>query len=167
MLRDLWQLWNEGRRVGWRVALAAVLRPDAPGSWQFLKYLIIGGLSVFVFMGSCALFRLVAIHGMGASYEEHRIWWNMLEIAAGFIPTNAFTYETNRRWVFVAGKHEKKKEFVLFTVAALMSLVAGEWCAYAVMTQSPGVGDFLVKIAVIAMTTLVNFSFRKLVVFAR
>jgi putative flippase GtrA len=166
MIQDLLLLRKEALRVGWGRAVAEVLRPEAGGSWQFIKYLMIGGLSVFVFMGSCALFRLLALHGLGASYEEHRVFWNLCEIAAGFIPTNAFTYETNRRWVFVAGRHEPRKEFVLFTTAALISLVAGEWCAYAVMTQTD-VSDFLVKIVVIAMTTLVNFTFRKLVVFSR
>jgi putative flippase GtrA len=166
MVEDLLLLGKEARRVGWRAALSEVLRPDAAGSWQVIKYFMIGGLSVLVFMGSCAMFRLVALDQFGASYTEHRIFWNLLEIAFGFIPTNAFTYQTNRRWVFVAGRHHPKREFLLFTIAALLSLVIGEWCAYAVMTETK-VGDLLVKMAVIAMTTLVNFSFRKLVVFAR
>jgi putative flippase GtrA len=157
-------LWGEVRSVGFRAALSQVIRPDAPGPWQLLKYLIIGGLSVVVFISCCALFRLIAIYGLGASYEEHRIFWNLLEIAAGFIPTNAFTYATNRRWVFVAGRHHPRKEFFLFTAAALLSLVVAEGSAYAFMSQT-AIGDFLVKIAVIVICTFVNFTFRKMVVF--
>jgi putative flippase GtrA len=164
MVRDVMMLWGEVRRVGWRAALGEVLRPDAPGSWQLMKYLLIGGLSVVVFISSCALFRLMAVYGIGASYEEHRVFWNLLEIAAGFIPTNAFTYATNRRWVFVAGRHQQRKEFFLFTAAAFISLVVAEGSAYAFMTHTT-VGDFLVKLAVIAICTFVNFTFRKLVVF--
>lgn len=166
MVRDVMMLWGEVRRLGWRAALSEVMRPDAGGTWQLMKYLLIGGLSVFVFIGSCALFRILAVYGLGASYEEHRVFWNLLEIGVGFIPTNAFTYATNRRWVFVAGRHHPKKEFFLFTAAAFLSLVVAEGSAYAFMTQT-AIGDFLVKLAVIAICTLVNFTFRKLVVFHR
>jgi putative flippase GtrA len=166
MIQDLIKLYSDARRRGWKFAVAEVMRPDAPASWQLLKYLVIGGLSVVVFMLSCALFRLLAVHGLGASYAEHRILWNLMEIGVGFVPTNAFTYATNRRWVFVAGRHEQKKEFFLFTAAALISLAVAEGSAYAFMTKTP-VGDFAIKLAVIAICTAVNFTFRKLVVFSR
>ena len=160
------RLYTDARSRGWSFALAEVMRPDAPGAWQLLKYLVIGGLSVVVFMVSCALFRLLAVYGLGASYTEHRVCWNLMEIGFGFIPTNAFTYATNRRWVFVAGRHEQKKEFFLFTAAALISLAVAEWSAYAFMTHTP-IGDFAIKLAVIAICTAVNFTFRKMVVFSR
>lgn len=166
MVRDLMGFCADVRSRGWRVALGEVMRPDAAGAWQLVKYLVIGGLSVVVFMISCALFRLVAVHGLGASYGEHRIFWNMLEIAVGFVPTNAFTYATNRRWVFVAGRHDQRKEFILFTTAAFLSLMVAEWSAYAFMTQT-AIGDLMVKLAVIAICTAVNFTFRKMVVFSR
>lgn len=164
MVRDIMMLFGEVRRVGCRAALSEVMRPDAPGHWQLMKYLLIGGLSVVVFISCCALFRLMAVYGLGASYEEHRIFWNLLEIAVGFVPTNAFTYATNRRWVFVAGRHHPRKEFLLFTAAAFLSLIVAEGSAYAFMTQTT-VGDFLVKLAVIVICTFVNFTFRKMVVF--
>jgi len=163
-LRDAAALWSDGRRRGFRSAFAEVLRPDAPGTWQFTKYLLIGGLSVFVFLGSCALFRWAAIHLLDASYETSRLFWNLCEITAGFIPTNAFTYSTNRRWVFVAGKHAPQKEFVLFTASAAVSFAAGQVAAWYLITYSP-VSDLLVKLGVIVISTLVNFVFRKLVVF--
>jgi putative flippase GtrA len=166
MIQDLTSLFANARTRGWKIALAEVMRPDAAGVWQLSKYLVIGGFSVVVFMLSCALFRVIAIHGLGASYTEQRIFWNLLEIGVGFVPTNAFTYATNRRWVFVAGRHDPRKEFVLFTSAAFLSLVAAEWSAYAFMTHTP-IGDFMVKLAVIAICTAVNFTFRKMVVFSR
>ncbi len=166
MIRDFLTLFANARTQGWKIALTEVMRPDAPGSWQFLKYLAIGGFSVVVFMLSCSLFRVVAIHGLGASYAEQRIWWNLFEIGVGFLPTNAFTYATNRRWVFVAGRHDPRKEFSLFTAAAFLSLVAAELSAYGFMTHTP-IGDFIVKLAVIAICTAVNFTFRKMVVFSR
>jgi hypothetical protein len=94
------------------------------------------------------------------------VFWNLLEITVGFIPTNAFTYATNRRWVFVAGKHHPRKEFLLFTAAALLSIFASEIVAYFFITHS-SIGDFLIKIAVIVVSTAVNFTFRKIVVFSR
>ena len=164
MLRDLHGFVSDMRARGWRSALAAVMRPDAPGSWQLIKYLVIGVLSVVIFMTVCALFRLLAVQVFGASYADHRVFWNLVEIAVGFVPTNAFTYATNRRWVFVAGRHHPRKEFILFSTAALLSIFAAEMCAYYFMTQSSW-GDFLIKIAVIVISTVVNFTFRKLVVF--
>lgn len=163
-LRDAAALCQDARRRGVRHALSVVLRPDAPGSWQFTKYLLIGGLSVFVFLAACALFRWAAVTLLGASYETSRLFWNLCEITAGFIPTNAFTYSTNRRWVFVAGKHAPRKEFALFTAAAAVSFAAGQLAAWYLITYSP-VGDLLVKLGVIVISTLVNFVFRKLVVF--
>lgn len=164
MLRDLHGLVNDMRARGLRSALSEVMRPDAPGTWQLIKYLVIGVMSVVIFMAVCALFRLLAINVLGASYTDHRVFWNLLEIAVGFVPTNAFTYATNRRWVFVAGRHHQRKEFILFSTAALFSIIAAEMCAYYFMTQSSW-GDFLIKIAVIVISTVVNFTFRKLVVF--
>jgi len=163
-LRDAAALWSDGRRRGFRNAFSVVLRPDAPGTWQFTKYLLIGGLSVFVFLGSCALFRLLAIHLMGASYESSRLFWNLCEITAGFVPTNAFTFSTNRRWVFASGKHAPRKEFVLFTAAAAVSFAAGQLGAWYLITYC-SVNDLLVKLGVIFISTFVNFVFRKLVVF--
>ena len=164
-LRDAAALWSDARRRGFKSAFSEILRPEAPGTWQFTKYLLIGGLSVFVFLGSCALFRWAAIHLLGASYESGRLFWNLCEITAGFVPTNAFTYSTNRRWVFVAGKHAPRKEFVLFTAAAAISFAAGQLAAWYLITHSP-VSDLLVKLGVIVISTLVNFVFRKLVVFS-
>jgi putative flippase GtrA len=166
VLRDLQELVRDIRQQGFQKALAEVMRPDAPGTWQLIKYLVIGVMSVVIFMGVCALFRLLAIHVLGASYSTHRAFWNLLEIAVGFIPTNAFTYATNRRWVFVAGKHHSQKEFFLFTAAALLSVIAAELCAYVFITHS-SIGDFLIKIAVIVVSTVVNFTFRKMIVFHR
>jgi putative flippase GtrA len=164
MLRDLHSLVNDARERGLQSAFSEVMRPDAPGTWQLIKYLVIGVLSVVIFMAVCALFRILAINVFDASYADHRVFWNLVEIAVGFVPTNAFTYATNRRWVFVAGRHHPRKEFILFSTAALFSIFAAEMCAYYFMTQSSW-GDFLIKIAVIVISTVVNFTFRKLVVF--
>jgi hypothetical protein len=51
ILRDLQGLLADMRLHGIKKSVATVMRPDAPGSWQLLKYLVIGGLSVFVFIG--------------------------------------------------------------------------------------------------------------------
>ncbi|BCU76926.1 GtrA family protein [Luteolibacter sp. LG18] len=162
-LRDTAELVSDARARGWRPALATILSPEARGSWQFTKYLAIGGTSVVVFFAVCAVFRWAAV-ALGASYGSQRLLWNLVEITVGFIPTNAFTYETNRRWVFVAGRHAPRKEFVLFTAAAAASFVAGQTAAWYLITYSH-VNDFLVKLGVIVVSTLINYAFRKFVVF--
>jgi putative flippase GtrA len=166
LLRDVCALLHDIHERGFACALRDVMRPDASGSWQFTKYLIIGGLSVLIFLLVCAIFRMLAISVMGADYASHRLFWNTLEIAVGFIPTNFFTYMTNRRWVFVDGRHHPRKEFYLFTAAAMVSIAIAEIVAYAFIQYSP-LGDFLIKLAVIAVCTIANFLFRKWVVFSR
>jgi putative flippase GtrA len=88
-----------------------------------------------------------------------------LGIAFSFVPTNYFTYVTNKKWVFVSGKHDAKKEFMLFTLAAAMSFVVCQLGAYWLI-QDGRLNDFLVSLSVIVISTFVNFVFRKCVVFA-
>ncbi len=162
--RDLLGCVSNIRERGYRYAISDVMRPDASSTWQMIKYLVIGALSVVIFMAVCALFRLIAIHAWAASYTEHRVLWNLVEIAVAFVPTNAFTYSTNRRWVFVVGRHNQGKEFILFSTGAIFSIIAAEFCAYYFITQSSW-SDLFIKIAVIVISTIVNFTFRKLIVF--
>jgi putative flippase GtrA len=99
-----------------------------------------------------------------ASYAENRLYWTMLEISFGFVPTNAFTYALNKKCVFVSGRHHPTKEFILFTLAAFLSLVVAQICVYSLVIHSQ-IDDFLIKLAVITVCTLFNFLFRKFFVF--
>ncbi len=149
---------------GWKAALGEALRPDAPGTWQVTKYLVIGVASVFVFYASYGAFRLLAEATYPGSFTTHRLIMNMAGIFVAFVPTNWFTYSTNRRWVFTGGRHARRKEFTLFTVVAASSFVASQFLVAALVLKTP-LGDFTITLSVIVLSTLINFLFRKFVVF--
>jgi len=162
--KDLLDLRQQATAIGWGGAIREVLRPDSSASWQFTKYLFIGGSSVFVFYAAYGLFRLLVEWISPGAFTEQRMLWNLLGIFVAFIPTNSFTYQTNRRWVFMDGKHSQQKEFVLFTTGAALSFVVCQFVAGALIRYT-GVNDFIVTLSVIAVSTLVNFLFRKFLVF--
>jgi hypothetical protein len=134
--------------------------------WQLIKYLGIGLFSALLFLAFCFLFRLIASLVLGASYTNYRLYWNLAEVSFAFFLTNAFTYEMNKKWVFVSGRYLPKKEFRLFTIASLFSLILAQLCVYSLVTHSH-IGDFLIKLFVILICTIFNYSFRKFVVFVR
>lgn len=145
-------------------AMTRVLDPGAPEIWKLAKYLVIGVLSVVVFYAFYGLFRLCVEIGMGIPFQENRFLWNTAGIFFAFIPTNLFTYVTNRKWVFVTGKHETSREFTLFTIAAAASFVVGEigiWW----LVKSHAINDLVLTLSFIGVTTLFNYAFRKNIVF--
>lgn len=164
-LVDLQDLFRDIQKRGVSPALANVLRPDAEGSWQFTKYLVIGVSSLVVFYGAMGIFRYGVQLWNPDAFTTYRLACNLFGITFSFIPTNYFTYVTNRKWVFVAGKHDAKKEFALFTLAAALSFVfcqLGAWW----LIKDGRLNDFFVSLSVIVISTFVNFIFRKCIVFA-
>jgi len=149
---------------GWIAALEEISSPDTKGSWQVIKYLIIGFLSIFVFYASYGFFRACVEIAQPGAFIRDRLLWNMLGILAAFIPTNFFTYRTNKRWVFKGGRHEQEKEFFLFTLVAASSFTVCQVAVWLLIQYSP-VNDFLVTLCVIALSTLINYLFRKFVIF--
>lgn len=164
MIDEAFWLLREWRAGRGREAVAVAMDPAAPPSWQIFKYLLIGGLSVFVFYGAYGLFRVAVEKALGFPFEDHRFAWNTAAIVVAFIPTNWFTYTTNRRWVFRSGKHAPAKEFFLFTLAAALSFLVGEIGAWWVIHHDLA-NDFVVTLSFIALSTIANFAFRKAIVF--
>jgi putative flippase GtrA len=147
-----------------RDAIARVLDPAAPSVWKMAKYLLIGSLSVVVFYAFYGLFRLCVEMVLGIKFHDDRFFWNTLANFFAFVPTNFFTYLTNRKWVFVAGRHETSREFFLFTIVAAASFLVstvGVWW----IVRSYAVNDFMLTLSFISLTTLFNYAFRKNIVF--
>ena len=164
VLADLRRLHHRARHVGWRMAWSEILHPTAPGTWQLSKYVFIGASSVLVFYGSYGLFRLLVEGTWPGVFISRRLEMNMAAIFVAFVPTNWFTYSTNRRWIFTGGRHAQKKEFTLFTLAAASSFLASQFLVAALVLKSP-LSDLIITLLVIVASTTVNFAFRKYVVF--
>jgi len=163
-IKDLIDLKKSAAIMGWSVAFKNVIKPDTTPSWQFTKYLIIGSTSVVIFYLVYGMFRLSIETLMPGSFTTQRLFWNLLAIFVAFVPTNAFTYHTNRKWVFIDGRHSQKKEFTLFTSGAALAFVACQFVAWYLITFVP-VNDLVVTLSVIVISTVMNFLFRKFIVF--
>lgn len=164
LCRDLVALKQLANKAGWKSAVGYICRPDASPSWQFTKYLIIGCTAVLIFYGTYGVFRILVELLSPGAFTHQRMLWNLLAIFFAFIPTNFFTYHTNRRWVFVDGKHGPRKEFFLFTAGAAISFVVCQLVA-AILIRYSHVNDMIVTLSVIVISTVVNFLFRKFFVF--
>ena len=161
---DLHALSRRAAEIGWKPSLEEIGRPDVAGGWQLTKYLVIGLLSVFIFYAAYGIFR-ATVETIGAgSFSRDRLTWNMLGICVAFIPTNFFTYWTNKRWVFVGGRHEQQKEFFLFTLVAALSFIVSQGVVF-LLIQDGRLNDFVVTLSVIICSTLTNFFFRKFLIF--
>jgi putative flippase GtrA len=164
LVSDLCKLQSRARLTCWRTALAEILRPDAPGTWQINKYLLIGVSSIVVFYATYGIFRLASECLLPEVFATHRLAMNLAAIFIAFVPTNWFTYSTNRRWVFTGRRHAQSKEFTLFTLAAACSFLASQFLVAVLVLKSP-LNDFVITLLVIVLSTAVNFAFRKFVVF--
>lgn len=161
---DLYALSKRASVVGWKASLEEIGRPDVLGAWQLTKYLLIGVLSVFIFYAAYGIFRASVEWVSEGSFTRSRLIWNMLGICVAFIPTNYFTYWTNKRWVFVGGRHERQKEFFLFTLVAALSFIVSQGVVF-LLIQDGRLNDFVVTLSVIVCSTLTNFFFRKFLIF--
>jgi putative flippase GtrA len=161
---DLYALNKRASVVGWKASLEEIVRPDVAGAWQLTKYLLIGGLSVFIFYAAYGVFRASVEWLSEGSFTRSRLIWNMFGICVAFIPTNYFTYWTNKRWVFVGGRHERQKEFFLFTLGAALSFLVSQGVVF-LLIQDGRLNDFVITLSVIVCSTLTNFFFRKFLVF--
>lgn len=164
LITDLCQLKQRADDVGWKSSLAEIGKPDAGGGWQFTKYLIIGVTSVLVFYAAYGAFRIFAEISLDQPFFRNRLLWNMLGIFFAFVPTNYFTYTTNRRWVFIDGRHGKNKEFFLFTLTAALSLIGSQFAVW-ILIRDGRLNDYFIILMVIVISTLINFVLRKFVVF--
>ncbi|MBX3741155.1 MAG: GtrA family protein [Akkermansiaceae bacterium] len=154
-----------GHKQSWKAAALHLASTEAAPVWQFAKYLAIGVLSVPVFLSGCWLFRASVVWLDPQAYPQNRPAWLLLEITMGFLTANAFTYETNRRWVFKAGRHSRAREFTLFTVSAALCFAVAQTAAFLLISYS-STPDLVVKMTVIILSTLVNFISRKTIVFS-
>jgi len=162
--KDLAKLKRQAAIIGWNQALREVIRPDSSASWQFTKYLIIGFTAVLIFYATYGMFRLLVEIILPGSFTNQRLSWNLLSIFLAFLPTNLFTYHTNRRWVFLDGKYSQRKEFILFTTGAAISFFICQFVVFGLIHYTI-VNDFVVTFSVILVSTGINFLFRKFFVF--
>lgn len=117
---------------------------------ELINYIIVGGLTTIVSIGSYALFRIL-------------MYYQLANIAS-WICAVTFAYFTNRKYVFRSQNKNIFKEFYRFIILRLLSLV----CDIAIMfflVSFLGINDLISKIVVQFIVTALNYIFSKLFIF--
>ena len=145
---------------------------------QFLRYLIVGGIGAAV---EVVLFALLALKVFPALREDEwvvRLFdltiapigpaQRALNFAAcmtvTFIVSNWVGYVLNARWVFIPGRHSRRKEILLFFGLALLSYLTGTLLGSSLIALFRTTGT-TAYVAMAAVSVLINYSFRKFLIF--
>lgn len=141
---------------------------------QVLFFIIAGGLSAVIEIGSFKLFSVYLPHIFSWETNFHGVHFplsNIFSTSCGIISNYFFSI-----WfVFERGKHSKKKEFAYFmaisVLSTLLSLAFFQMFFkyifknpfdFAVFTFSP---EILSKVAAIVLVSILNYSIKKKVIF--
>ncbi len=158
------------REDGIKASLRWLVSSDAPLTFQFMKYAMMGvgatvvHLAVFVIVSHTVFpaHDYLNIEGLdNATKEKHAIWSNLI----AFPFSNLFAYLTNIRFVFTRGRHSKGYEVGLFTAISFVSFFAGLMCGPILISR--GLNPWIAQFGFIVASALVNFVSRKFLVFSR
>lgn len=167
---DAGELFDVARAQGIRASLHWLVSPDAPVTFQFMKYAMMGAGSTVVHL---AVFAIVShtifpahdyleIEGLDdAVKEKHAIWSNLI----AFPFSNLFAYLTNARFVFTGGRHSRIREVSLFTMISFASFIAGLISGPILISR--GLNPWFAQFGFMIASALVNFVSRKFLVFSR
>ena len=141
------------------------LREESPLWAQFTKYILLGFSALFIFIGTFMLVEFVWPEFLDRSLMKHSThqWHMSIVLALAFIPSNLFSYFTNRSLVFTPGKHSLSREFTLFMLISLISFVGGELGKRWIIEM--GLPNIVAAISFAVSSAMINFVARKIIVF--
>ena len=141
---------------------------------QVLLFIIAGGLSAIVEIGSFKLFSTYLPQAISQEQNFHGIHYplsNILSTSCGIL----FNYFLSIWFVFERGKHSKRKEFAYFMVVSFISTILSlsffqifysfifkDNIDLIFYTLSP---EMISKIAAILLVSILNYSVKKKVIF--
>lgn len=141
---------------------------------QIIFFIIAGGLSAIVEIGSFKLFSTYLPSIIQSEYSFHGIKYplsNIFSTTCGII----FNYFLSIWFVFERGKHSKKKEFMYFMIVSFFSTIVSLilfqiFYHYIFMTHfNIGIFTFsseiISKIAAIVVVSILNYTVKKKVIF--
>lgn len=156
-----------------KTILSRIRRRKVPPLIQFGVYGICGGLATLVYLAtslilSCTL--IPAMDGMivnGAPITDALRARNLLiNNCFAFAVANVVAYVSNILFVFETGRHHPVLEFVYFTAVSFLSFgisqIAGPW-----LVSHFGVSTKFALLSNVIASALLNFVFRKYIVFKR
>ncbi|MCX8525970.1 GtrA family protein [Chryseobacterium formosus] len=141
---------------------------------QVLLFIIAGGLSAIVEIGSFKIFSTYLPQAISQEQNFHGIHYplsNILSTSCGIL----FNYFLSIWFVFERGKHSKRKEFAYFMVVSIISTILSlsffqvfysfifkDNIDLIFYTLSP---EMISKIAAILLVSILNYSVKKKVIF--
>ena len=141
---------------------------------QIIFFVIAGGLSAIVEIGSFKLFSVYLPRFFASEYNFYGIKYpfsNILSTSCGII-TNYFL---SIWFVFERGKHSKRKEFAYFisisVISTIISLILFQILYHFVFKNPIDLGFYVLspemmsKIASIVIVSLLNYSVKKKIIF--
>lgn len=145
---------------------------------QFARYLLAGGLGTAI---EIALFAVLAWRVFPALREDEwavRLFHLTIEaispaqralnfaacISITFIVSNLAVYFINVCWVFVPGRHSRKKELLLFYGTALFAYLVGTALGSALIAWFGTTGT-TAYVSLSAVSILINYVSRKFIIF--
>lgn len=150
---------------------------------QFAKYVLCGGIAVFVDMSVFYLLGWLAfpclqvddpvyrlLQALGFSVQQVapdrliRNYWIVKVFC--FAASNATVYLLNVLYVFEGGKHRRHHEVLLFFLVTLVVFLSGTWLG-AWLISTMGWNTTYAYVFVLAVGVVGNYTMRKFVVFKR
>ena len=162
--REISQAWQFFREQGFKKTL---LSRQAPFLIQFGKYGACGVLSVLVFFAVVALGQALFPAPFSEDLPQLTRAINLIPLhLVAFIPSNFAAYFLNRLLVFTPGRHDFKKEMILFTIISFVSFALGELITFFVVSQGDA-KNLVAHFSFIIGSALINFACRKFFVFEK
>lgn len=158
------------RENGWRSTLQWVQSQEAPVTFQFAKYIILGGFATLLHLGLFTWFShtLFPAHdylvegGMDNHLQERNA---ILSNLVAFPIAAVVNYLLNIKFVFTSGRHSRAKEFLLFMGISFLSFSVGLFSGPLLISR--GLNPWIAQLGLIVSSALVNFLCRKFLIFLR
>lgn len=167
---DLRLVWEHVRTEGPRRTFLWLKSREAPVTFQFLKYGMLGALTTIVQVGLFTGFShtifpahdyLVSGGIDDAVKGTNAIRSNLLAFPIAMI----FNYFVNVMLVFTPGRHSRWREFLLFALVSSLSFGAGLLCGPALISR--GLDPWIAQGFLVVSSALINFVCRKYLIFLR
>lgn len=149
----------------WRTILARIHARDTHPMVQFIKYGLCGVGALVVHQTIWTLASAWFFPAIDSSIpKEVRAVHSIYNNGIAFLFSNVFAYFTNVVWVFQQGRHHWVKEFLFFTLASFVGLVAG-LAAGPLLIHQYGIHSVVAQVILVVVSVGVNFACRKFFVF--
>jgi len=143
---------------------------DSPVTFQFGKYVVLGGLTSIVHLSLFTWFShqffpahdYLSASGIDDQVQERNA---IISNLIAFPIAAVVNYVLNVKFVFTSGRHSRNREILLFLGISFFSFSAGLFSGPFLI--SSGLNPWFAQAALFITSALVNFACRKFIIFLR